>query len=108
MKKLLIVVGICIVSSLYAGDKVIINGYQNYPTASGCVSKADNAKKSDCILLANGTLGEVIEWDSKYSKEGKGIFAQVDMFTLNKVSILSGPAKGKVLYVDHIYLTLKN
>lgn len=108
MKKLLMVVGIFLVCSVYAGDKVIISGYENYPTASGCVSKADNAKKSDCVLLANGTLGEVVEWDAKYSKEGKGIFAQVDMFTLNKVSILNGPAKGKVLYVDHVYLTLKN
>ncbi|NBL00270.1 MAG: hypothetical protein EOM50_20120 [Erysipelotrichia bacterium] len=108
MKKLLIVVGVFFAGSLCAGDKVVISSYANYPTASGCVSKADNAKKSDCILLANGTLGEVIEWDSKYSKEGKGVFAQVDMFTLNKVSILNGPAKGKVLYIDHIYLTLKN
>ncbi|ATB69079.1 hypothetical protein SJPD1_0967 [Sulfurospirillum diekertiae] len=108
MKKLLIVGGILLASNIYAGDKVIISGNTNYPTASGCVSKADNAKKSDCVLLANGTLGEVVEWDAKYSKEGKGIFAQVDMFTLNKVSILTGPATGKVVYVDHVYLTLKN
>ena len=92
-----------------AGDKVIISGYENYPTASGCVSKVEkNNQKNDCILLANGTIGEVVEWDSKYSKEGKSIYAQIDMFTLNKVMILNGPAKGKTLYIDHLYLTLKN
>lgn len=99
---------VLMVSISHAGDKVILSGYGSYPTAAGCVSKAENANKNDCILLANGTLGEVVEWDSKYAKEGKGIFAQLDMFTLNKVSILNGPAKGKVLYIDHIYITLKN
>ena len=90
---------------MHAGDKVIISGYENYPTASGCVSKVE---KNNCVLLANGTMGEVVEWDSKYSKEGKSIYAQIDMFTLNKVMILNGPAKGKTLYIDHIYLMLKN
>ena len=94
---------------MHAGDKVIISGYENYPTASGCVSKVEkNNQKNDCILLANGTMGEVVEWDSKYSKEGKSIYAQIDMFTLNKVMILNGPVKGKTLYIDHLYLTLKN
>lgn len=106
MKKLLIVLGLFLTSSVYAGDKVIISGYENYPAPSGCIGKDSN--KGGCVLLPNGTLGEVLEWDGRYIKEDKSIYAQIDMFTKSKVSILSGPAKGKVLYIDHIYLTLKN
>jgi len=107
MKKSLFLIAF-LIGIIQAGDKVVIGGYENYPTASGCASKAENNNdKNNCVLLANGTLGEVVEWDKKYTKEGKSIYAQMDMFTQNKVMIISGPAKGKILYVDHLYLTLK-
>jgi hypothetical protein len=86
--------------------QVIISAYQTYPTAEGCESGGISLNKKDCYLLPNGTLGEVVEWNQKYTTKGS-VFAQMDMFDQSKVKIISGPATGKTLYVAHAYMTLK-
>ena len=88
-------------SSLYAGDKVIIGAYGNYPTASCQI-------ENKYYLIPNGTAGEVLKWGSKYSEgQVKDIFAQIDMYEKSDVKLLSGPQKGKTCAMMHIYLQLK-
>lgn len=86
--------------------QVTISAYSTYPTAEGCESNGMSLDKKDCYLLPNGTSGEVIEWNKKYTTKGS-VFAQMDMFDQSKVKITSGPASGKILYVAHAYITLK-
>lgn len=87
--------------------QVTISAYSTYPTAEGCESAGGmSLDKKDCYLLPNGTSGEVIEWNKKYTTKGS-IFAQMDMFDQSKVKITSGPMSGKTLYVAHAYITLK-
>jgi hypothetical protein len=88
-----------------ATSQVVIRGYESFPTAEGCESGGMSLKKNDCYLLPNGTIGEVVEWNKKYTAKGS-VFAQMDMFAQSKVKITSGPAEGRTLYVAHAYISL--
>lgn len=103
MKKISIIASILAItmSSLNAGDKVVIGAYDNYPTASCQIGNKH-------YLIPNGTAGEVLKWGSKYSDgQDKEIFAQIDMFEESDVKLVSGPQKGKTCKIMHIYLQLK-
>lgn len=88
-------------------DKVIIKSYDSYPTALGCETIGFGADRKDCYLLPNGTAGEVMEWNLAYANHLSHPFAARDMFTESKVKILSGPSKGKTLYVAHAYINMQ-
>jgi len=86
--------------------KVMINSYSTYPVASGKVlnpSMVDG--KNIQYILPNGTKGEIVKWHEKYTTLSSP-FARVDMFNESEVKILNGPMKGKVLLINHIYITL--
>ena len=86
---------------VFSGDKVVIGGYENYPTASCKI-------QDKYYLIPNGTTGEIIKWNSLYS-DGKTqtIFAQIDMIADSEVKFLTGPQKGKSCSVNHMYIQLK-
>lgn len=91
-----------------AKDKVVIKSYDSYPTALGCeTAGAGVMDRSDCFVLANGTLGEVVEWHKNYTTHVPRPFAQRDMFAESKIKITSGPLKGKTLFVAHAYINMQ-
>lgn len=86
---------------LFAGDKVAISAYGDYPTASCKI-------EDKYYLIPNGTLGEIIKWNPIYTDgKDKELYAQVDMFSKTEVKFLNGPQKGKNCLINHIYLQLK-
>lgn len=101
IKHIVVLVAIIGTSTLFAGDKVVIGAYNNYPTASCKIGEK-------YYLIPNGTVGEVFKWNSVYTDgKDKGLYAQLDMLSESEVTLSNGPQKGKSCFINHIYIQMK-
>lgn len=101
IKYIALIAAIVGTSTLFAGDKVVIGAYNNYPTASCKIGEK-------YYLIPNGTAGEVIKWNSLYTDgKDKELYAQLDMFSESEVKLLNGPQKGKSCFINHFYIQMK-
>lgn len=78
---------------------VRLNGLDSFPM----IRARENKEDDDAYILPRGTRAIVLEWSERFLKKGK--FKMYDeMFNLTRVRIIEGPLKGKVLFVENMYI----
>ena len=63
----------------------------------------ERADDKNGYLLPRGTLALVLQWSDRFLTKGS-VKMYDQMFVKSKVRILDGPLKGRILYVDNIYI----
>lgn len=91
----------------FAGDKITINSWGEYPIATGELlnQTVENGKKTK-YLIPNNTKATIIQWNSSYTTLGNP-YSKIDMWSKSQVKISNGPLQGKTLLVNHIYISLQ-
>ncbi len=78
---------------------VRLNGLDSFPM----IRARENRDDDDAYILPRGTRAIVLQWSERFLKKGK--FKMYDeMFNLTRVRIIEGPLKGKVLFVENMYI----
>jgi len=79
----------------------LVNNTDSFPV----VIATDSLNSKENYMLPRGTKAIVLEW-SKHFKEKGNLKIYDEMFKKTKVRIINGPLKGKVLYVENMYIEI--
>lgn len=80
----------------------LVNNTETFPM----VVATDSLDSKQRYIIPRGTKAIVIQW-SKHFKE-KGLIKVYDeMFKKTKVKIVNGPLKGRILYVENMYIEIE-
>lgn len=79
----------------------LVNNIEAFPMV--VATDTINSKKK--YMIPRGTKAIVVEW-SKHFKEKGNIKVYDEMFKKTKVKIVNGPLKGRILYVENMYIEI--
>ena len=79
----------------------LVNNTESFPMVVA-TEKKDSKEK---YMIPRGTKAVVLEW-SKHFKEKGNLKIYDEMFKKTKVKIVNGPLKGKILYVENMYIEI--
>ena len=87
----------------YLSDFVrLVNNTEAFPMVTATL-KRDSVKK---FMIPRGTKAIVLQWSKHFIKEGN-IKIFDEMFKKTKVKIINGPLKGKILFVDNMFIEIE-
>lgn len=90
-----------LVNARLSNDIKLVNNTDSFPV----VVATDSLASKEHYMLPRGTKAIVLEW-SKHFKEKGNLKIYDEMFKKTKVRIINGPLKGKVLYVENMYIEI--
>lgn len=79
----------------------LVNNTDSFPV----VVATDTLDSKEHYMLPRGTKAIVLEW-SKHFKEKGNLKIYDEMFKKTKVRVINGPLKGKVLFVENMYIEI--
>ncbi len=80
----------------------LVNNTEAFPMVTATL-KRDSVKK---FMIPRGTKAIVLQWSKHFIKEGN-IKIFDEMFKKTKVKIINGPLKGKILFVDNMFIEIE-
>lgn len=80
----------------------LVNNTESFPM----VVATDSPNAKEKYMIPRGTKAIVLEW-SKHFKEKGSLKIYDEMFKKTKVRIVNGPLKGKILYVENMYIEIE-
>lgn len=79
----------------------LVNNTESFPMVIATEKINDKEK----YIIPRGTKAVVLEW-SKHFKQKGNLKIYNEMFKKTKVKIVNGPLKGKILYVENMYIEI--
>jgi hypothetical protein len=79
----------------------LVNNTESFPMV--VATDSINSKKK--YMIPRGTKAIVLEW-SKHFKEKGNIKIYDEMFKKTKIKLVNGPLKGKILFVENMYIEI--
>ena len=79
----------------------LVNNTESFPMV--IATESENSKEK--YIIPRGTKAIVIKWSQYFKEKGK-IKIYDEMFKKTKVKIVNGPLKGKILYVENMYIEI--
>lgn len=79
----------------------LVNNTESFPM----VVASDESNSNLKYIIPRGTKAVVIEWSKHFIEKGS-IKVYDEMFKKTKVRIVNGPLKGKVLYIENMYIEI--
>ena len=90
-----------LINAYLANEVKLVNNTESFPM----VLATDTPNSKEKYMLPRGTKAIVLEW-SKYFKEKGKLKIYDEMFKKTKVRIINGPLRGKVLFVENMYIEI--
>lgn len=79
----------------------LVNNIESFPM----VVASDKIGEKEKYIIPRGTKAVVLEW-SKHFKQKGNLKVYNEMFKKTKVKIVNGPLKGKVVYIENMYIEI--
>jgi polar amino acid transport system substrate-binding protein len=90
-----------LINANLANEVKLVNNTESFPI----VIATDSLNSKEQYMLPRGTKAIVLQW-SKHFKEKGNLKIYDEMFKKTKVKIINGPLKGKVLFVENMYIEI--